>query len=212
MKERDELRRERALNRAKRSASLSSTVSALPTTKRNIGFSYGLAPDEVPNEGEDTVIKYHNWNEFQEKLDDLEEEKARLRQEAREARTDGLPTVKNPYATYPAESMKNLAYIVGLKNRGISYNPELNAANTAQLYIAKHKMQAPTIREKAAWDKWGVSSIARRNHLKMLPYPYFSSKSRSQPPNFHNHPNPKKHLKLSLKTTPKIFYLFDFSQ
>jgi hypothetical protein len=43
-----------------------------------------------------------------------------------------------------------LTYVVGLKNRGISYNPELNAANTAQLHIAKHKMQAPTTREKAA--------------------------------------------------------------
>jgi hypothetical protein len=52
--------------------------------------------------------------------------------------------------------MKNLAYIVGLKNRGINYNSELNAANIAQLYIAKHKMQAPTVREKVGWDKWGV--------------------------------------------------------
>jgi hypothetical protein len=110
-------RTEKARNRAKRAASSSSSssVSALPTTKRNIGLSYGLAADEYPNEGEDTVIKYHNWNEFQERLDDLEETKARLRQKAREARADGLPTVKNLYATYPAESMKNLAYIVGLK-------------------------------------------------------------------------------------------------
>jgi predicted nuclease with TOPRIM domain len=120
MQEREELRRERAKNRAKRSASTSSfsSVSVLP------GFSYGIGPDEIPAEGEDSVIKYHNWNEFQDRLNDLEEEKARLRQEAREARADGLQTVKNPYATYPAESMKNLAYIVGLKNRGISYNPE----------------------------------------------------------------------------------------
>jgi hypothetical protein len=111
MKEREELRRERAKNRAKLS---SSSISALPTTKRNIGFSYGIGPDDIPNEGEDIVLKYHNWNEFQEKLDDLEERKAELRQVAREARVDGKPTVKNPY---PAESMKNLAYIVGLKNR-----------------------------------------------------------------------------------------------
>jgi hypothetical protein len=75
---------------------------------------------EIPAEGEDSVSKYHNWNEFQERLDDLEETKARLRQEAREARADSLPTVKNPYATYPAESMKNLAYIVGLKIKEFS--------------------------------------------------------------------------------------------
>jgi hypothetical protein len=52
--------------------------------------------------------------------------------------------------------MKNLAYIVQLKNRGIKYNPELNTANTAQLYIAKHKFQTPTLKEKAEWDKWAV--------------------------------------------------------
>jgi uncharacterized protein (UPF0335 family) len=37
-----------------------------------------------------SVIKYHNWNDFQERLDKLEEEKARLGQAAREARADGL--------------------------------------------------------------------------------------------------------------------------
>jgi hypothetical protein len=107
MKEREDLRRERARNRAKRSAltSSSSSVSALPTTKRNIGYNYGIGLDDIPAEGED---------KFQERLDDLEE-KARLKQEAREARADGLPTVKNPYATHPAESIKNLAYIIGLK-------------------------------------------------------------------------------------------------
>jgi hypothetical protein len=132
---------ERAKNRAKRSASTSSSSSslALPAQKRTIGFSYGIGPDEVPGEGEDSVIKYHNRNEFQERLDDLEEEKARLKQEVRGARADGQRPVPNPYATYPTESMKNLAYIVGLKNRGINYNPELNAANTAQLYIQNIK-------------------------------------------------------------------------
>jgi hypothetical protein len=64
-----------------------------------------------------------------------------------------LPIAKNPYASYPAESIKDLAHIVGLKNRGISYNPELNAANTAQLYIAKNRLQATNAREKTAWDK-----------------------------------------------------------
>jgi hypothetical protein len=110
MKERDVLRMERARNRAKRSASTSSSssVSALPTIKRNIGYSYGIGPNDIPAESEDSGIKYHNWNEFQERLDDLEE-KAQLRQAAREARADGQPTVKNPYAEYPAESMKNLA-------------------------------------------------------------------------------------------------------
>jgi hypothetical protein len=78
------------------------------------------------------VIKFHNWNDFQDSLDLVEAEKARLRQEARENRAAGLPIAKNPYVSYPAESIKDLAHIVSLKNRGISYNPELNATNTAQ--------------------------------------------------------------------------------
>jgi hypothetical protein len=112
MKAWDKLRRERAKNRAKISA-LSS--SALPTTVKNIGFSYGIGLGEILGEGEYSVIKYHKWNEFQEKLDDLEETKAQLRQLARKAWADGKPTIKNPYAAYPAKSMKNLAHTVGLK-------------------------------------------------------------------------------------------------
>jgi hypothetical protein len=56
----------------------------------------------------------------------------------------------------PRQIYEKLGIHCRIKNRGINYNPELNAANTAQLYIAKHKIQAPTLREKAGWDKWGV--------------------------------------------------------
>jgi hypothetical protein len=52
------------------------------------------------------VIKYHDWNTFQEKLDDVEERKAELRQEIKEARASGLAVPKNIYSSYPAESMK----------------------------------------------------------------------------------------------------------
>jgi predicted PP-loop superfamily ATPase len=50
MKEREELRKERAKNRQKLSAlsSSGSSSSALPITKRNIGFSYGFGPDDIP--------------------------------------------------------------------------------------------------------------------------------------------------------------------
>jgi hypothetical protein len=37
------------------------------------GFSYGIGPDEIPGEHEDEVIKYHDWNTFQERLDDVSE-------------------------------------------------------------------------------------------------------------------------------------------
>jgi hypothetical protein len=94
---------ERAKNRAKLSGlSLSSSSSsAPPTTVKNIGFSYCIGPDDIPGEDEDKVINYHNWNEFQEKLDDLKKTKAQLRQAPREARADGLSTVKNPYVDTP---------------------------------------------------------------------------------------------------------------
>jgi hypothetical protein len=45
----------------------------------------------------------------------MEEQKVELRQYIKEARASGLAVPKNIYSSYPAESMKNLAYIVGLK-------------------------------------------------------------------------------------------------
>jgi hypothetical protein len=50
----------------------------------------------------------------------------------------------NPYTSYPAESMEHLANIVGLKNRDIKFNPELNAANTAQAYLNRKLYNAPS--------------------------------------------------------------------
>jgi hypothetical protein len=49
---------ERAKNRAKRSASISSSsfVPALPTTNRNTGYSYSINPDDIPADGEDSVL------------------------------------------------------------------------------------------------------------------------------------------------------------
>jgi hypothetical protein len=41
-----------------------------------------------------SVIKVHNWNMFQESLDAVEAEKARLRQENRENRAAQLPTLR----------------------------------------------------------------------------------------------------------------------
>jgi hypothetical protein len=85
--------------RTKRVPSSSSTSSSsssmpLPSNVRNIGFSYGIGPDEIPGESEDEVIKYHDWNTFQERLDDVEEQKAELRQQIKEARASGLAVPK----------------------------------------------------------------------------------------------------------------------
>jgi hypothetical protein len=40
--------------------------------------------------------------------------------------------------------MEDLAKIFGLKNRGIKYNPDLNAANTAQIWLNKKLYNAPS--------------------------------------------------------------------
>jgi transposase len=97
------------------SSSSSSSSRLLLSNVRNIGFNYGIGPDELPADDEDQVMKYHDWNTFQEKLDATEEQKAGLRQQIREARAAGLPVPKNIYPSYPAESLKSLAQIINLK-------------------------------------------------------------------------------------------------
>jgi Asp-tRNA(Asn)/Glu-tRNA(Gln) amidotransferase B subunit len=113
--ENEELRKNLIKNRTKLSSSSSSSTPKVVTEKKHIGYSYGIGPDEIPGEGEDSVIKVHNWNMFQESLDAVETKKAQLRQENRENRAAKLPIIKDPYASYPAESIKELAHIVGLK-------------------------------------------------------------------------------------------------
>jgi hypothetical protein len=115
--ENEELRANIIKNRTKVASSSSSSSSAptVVTAKKHIGYSYGIGPDEVPGEGENTVIRVPNWNTFQESLDAVEAEKARLGQENRENRAVGLAVTKDPYTSYPAESIKELAHIVGLK-------------------------------------------------------------------------------------------------
>jgi hypothetical protein len=52
-------------NRTKLSSSSSSSSSTPKVvTGKHIGYSYGIGPDEIPGEGEDSVIKFHNWNDF----------------------------------------------------------------------------------------------------------------------------------------------------
>jgi hypothetical protein len=72
-------------------------------------------------------------------LDDIKERKARHRVEARQARSNKQWIEPNPYVSYPAEAMENLAEIVGLRNRGIKFTPDLNVANTAQIWLNKKK-------------------------------------------------------------------------
>jgi hypothetical protein len=80
-------------NRVKVSSSSSSEPSI--AIRISIRYSYGITPDEIPVEGEDSVIKFHIWNNFKEILDEVETKEAQIRQETRKNRAAGLPTVKN---------------------------------------------------------------------------------------------------------------------
>jgi hypothetical protein len=83
--------------------------------------------------------KLNNWGEFQNLLDDIKEQKAQYRIDARKARATKSYIEPSPFASYPAEGMENLAEIVGLRNRGIKFTPDLNSANTAQMWLNKKK-------------------------------------------------------------------------
>jgi hypothetical protein len=94
------------------------------------GVHRGIGVDDVVSDGYDQLDKLQNWSEFQNLLDDIKERKAQHRIEARQARENKQWMEPSPYPSYPAESMENLAEIVGLKNRGIKFTPDLNSANT----------------------------------------------------------------------------------
>jgi hypothetical protein len=52
--------------------------------------------------------------------------------------------------------MENLAEIVGLRNRGIKFTPDLNAANTPQIWLNKKKAMAQSDAEAAELEKYRV--------------------------------------------------------
>jgi hypothetical protein len=74
----------------------------------------------------------------------ITEKKRAHRVEARQARLEKRFVESSSFMSYPAEDMENISHIVGLRNRGIKYNPELNAANTAQIWFNKRKLQGQT--------------------------------------------------------------------
>jgi hypothetical protein len=105
------------------------------------GAHKGIGPDETIEGGYDQLDKLQNWGEFQNLLDEIKERKAQHRVEARQARAKHY-VEPSTYASYPAEAMENLAESVGLKNRGIKYTPDLNSANTDQIWLNKKKAMA----------------------------------------------------------------------
>jgi hypothetical protein len=64
----------------------------------------------------------------------------------------------------PAEAMENLAEIVGLRNRGIKFTPDLNAANTAQIWLNKKKAKAPSPKVLAEYNKYKVEKADLDNN------------------------------------------------
>jgi hypothetical protein len=105
--------------------------------KSPFGAHKGIGTEDVILDEYDQLDKLQNWGEFQNLLDDIKERKAQHRIELRQAQAAKQWMKPSPYASYPAEAMENLAEIVGLRNRGIKFTPDLNAANTAQMWLNK---------------------------------------------------------------------------
>jgi beta-mannanase len=91
-------------------------------------------------------------------------QKAEAQLEARQARIDKRYAPQNPYASYPAESMEHLANIVGLKNRGIKFNSDLNSANTAQIWLSKKLSNAPSEAARQEILKYAVEEADLDNN------------------------------------------------
>jgi hypothetical protein len=91
--------------------------------------------------------------------------KARKREyqaRARDARAHGRVLPPHPYQSYDPESTAKLAEIVGLKNKGIKYNPDWNSALAAREWIGRQQAREP---QNASWQKWGVREIDLDNNV-----------------------------------------------
>jgi hypothetical protein len=60
--------------------------------------------------------------------------------------------------------MENLAEIVGLKNRGIKFTPDLNSAKTAQIWLNKKKAMAQTDAALEELNKYRVEEADLDNN------------------------------------------------
>jgi hypothetical protein len=102
-----------------------------------IGFNPGVDPSEIGLGGADTLPRLKNWNTFQELSAAARQRKADEALRIKQSKIAHEWTAPNPYGSYPAEAIEDLAKIVGKKNRGIKFNPDLNSANTAQMWLNK---------------------------------------------------------------------------
>jgi hypothetical protein len=128
------------------------------------GRQGGIGVDEVDYSGVDNIDKLNNWGEFQRVLDDIKERKAVHRVAARQAGASRKWIEPSPYLSYPAEAMENLAEIVCLRNRGIKFTPDLNSANTAEIWLNKKKEVAPSDAVLAEHNKYKVEEADLDNN------------------------------------------------
>jgi acyl-CoA synthetase (NDP forming) len=129
---------------------------------RSLTSSYSSRFGRQP--GFDNIDKLNNWGEFQNLLDDIKEQKAQYRIDARKARVNKQWIEPSPFTSYPAEAMENLAEIVGLRNRGIKFTPDLNSANTAQMWLNKKKAMAQSDAVLAELNKYKVEEADLDNN------------------------------------------------
>jgi hypothetical protein len=109
-----------------------------------IGFNPGVEMTETNLGSADRLPILKNWNTFQELLESARKKKADEILRIKPSKINRERAAPNPYGGYPAESIEDLAKIVGKKNRGIKYNPDLNSANTAQIWLNKKLYNAPS--------------------------------------------------------------------
>jgi hypothetical protein len=134
------------------------------SSSSRFGRHSGISAADVDYSSVDQIDKLNNWGEFQRVLDGIKEKKSTHQVTTKSARAARKWIEPSPYISYPAEAMENLAEIVGLRNRGIKYTPDLNAANTAQIWLNKRKAAAPSTEILAEYNKYKVEEADLDNN------------------------------------------------
>jgi hypothetical protein len=75
---------------------------------------------------------------------------------------------RNPYAGYRYEDTNALVDLIGRRNVGVKFNPTLNSATTAAMWLQKQRENAKTKEEQEKWARWRVEQ-EDRDHDEYTP-------------------------------------------
>jgi hypothetical protein len=111
---------------------------------------------------------------FERAIQDTQTGKTKWREDLEEARAHNralqgyqVPP-RNPYAGYRYEDTKALVDLIGRRNVGVKFNPTLNSATTAAMWLQKQRENARTKEEQEKWARWRVEQ-EDRDHDKYTP-------------------------------------------